>query len=64
MKEINKEIISINKQLISNLYDNLIIQSKKIIKINDALKLFLVLNIINLLIFILLTYEIIKLKGI
>jgi|DEB0MinimDraft_4_1074332.scaffolds.fasta_scaffold698306_1 hypothetical protein len=64
MKEINKEIISINKQLISNLYDNLITQSKKIIKINDALKLFLVLNIINLLIFILLTYEIIKLKGI
>ena len=63
MKEINKEIISINKQLISNLYDNLITQSKKIIKINDALKLFLVLNIINLLIFILLTYEIIKLKG-
>jgi len=64
MKEINKEIISINKQLISNLYDNLITQSKKIIKINDALKLFLVLNIINLLIFILLTYEIIKLKGV
>jgi hypothetical protein len=64
MKEINKEIVSINKQLISNLYDNLITQSKKIIKINDALKLFLVLNIINLLIFILLTYEIIKLKGI
>ena len=64
MKEINKEIININKQLISNLYDNLITQSKKIIKINDALKLFLVLNIINLLIFILLTYEIIKLKGI
>jgi hypothetical protein len=64
MKEINKEIISINKQLISNLYDNLITQSKKIIKINDALKLFLVLNIINLLIFILLTYEIIKLKVI
>jgi hypothetical protein len=64
MKEINKEIISINKQLISNLYDNLITQSKKIIKINDALKLFLVLSIINLLIFILLTYEIIKLKGI
>jgi hypothetical protein len=64
MKEINKEIISINKQLISNLYDSLITQSKKIIKINDALKLFLVLNIINLLIFILLTYEIIKLKGI
>ena len=64
MKEINKEIISINKQLISNLYDNLITQSKKIIKINDALKLFLVLNIINLLIFILLTYEIIKLKAI
>ena len=63
MKEINKEIISINKQLISNLYDSLITQSKKIIKINDALKLFLVLNIINLLIFILLTYEIIKLKG-
>ena len=53
MKEINKEIVSINKQLISNLYDNLITQSKKIIKINDALKLFLVLNIINLLIFIL-----------
>ena len=64
MKEINKEIISINKQLISNVYDNLITQSKKIIKINDALKLFLVLNIINLLIFILLTYEIIKLKGV
>jgi hypothetical protein len=64
MKEINKEIVSINKQLISNLYDNLITQSKKIIKINDALKLFLVLSIINLLIFILLTYEIIKLKGI
>ena len=64
MKEINKEIISINKQLISNLYDNLITQSKKIIKINDALKLFLVLNIINLLIIILLTYEIIKLKGV
>ena len=64
MKEINKEIISINKQLISNLYDSLITQSKKIIKINDALKLFLVLNIINLLIFILLTCEIIKLKGI
>jgi len=64
MKEINKEIISINKQLISNLYDSLITQSKKIIKINDALKLFLVLNIINLLIFILLTYEIIKLKGV
>ena len=63
MKEINKEIISINKQLISNFYDSLITQSKKIIKINDALKLFLVLNIINLLIFILLTYEIIKLKG-
>jgi len=64
MKEINKEIISINKQLISNFYDSLITQSKKIIKINDALKLFLVLNIINLLIFILLTYEIIKLKGV
>ena len=64
MKEINKEIISINKQLISNLYDSLITQSKKIIKINDALKLFLVLNIINLFIFILLTYEIIKLKGV
>jgi len=64
MKEINKEIISINKHLISNLYDSLITQSKKIIKINDALKLFLVLNIINLLIFILLIYEIIKLKGI
>jgi len=64
MKEINKEIISINKQLISTVYDNLITQSKKIIKINDALKLFLVLNIINLLIFILLTYEIIKLKGV
>ena len=64
MKEINKEIISINKQIISTVYDSLITQSKKIIKINDALKLFLVLNIINLLIFILLTYEIIKLKGI
>ena len=52
MKEINKEIVSINKQLISNLYDNLITQSKKIIKINDALKLFLVLLICLVIIFV------------
>ena len=64
MKEINEKIVGINKQIISGVYDHLITQSKKIIKINDALKLFLVLNIINLFIFILLTYEIIKLKGV
>lgn len=64
MKEINNEIVSINKQVISTVYDSLITKRKEIIRINEALKLFLFLNIINLFIFILLTYEIIKLKGV
>jgi hypothetical protein len=64
MKEINNEIVSVNKQIITTVYDSLITNRKKIIRINEALKLFLFLNIINLFIFILLTYEIIKLKGV